>query len=108
MLYKIVVKLFCIYVYYYFCSLWDDVVLLAFEKAVYTPLHKGPLFDPNSLDNFHPNSNVPFLEKAIQEVILLQLQKTLEEMDYLDLFQLGFKHVYRIKMALITLLDGIC
>lgn len=108
MLYKIVVKLFCIYVYYYFCSLWDDVFLLAFEKAMYTPLHKGSLLDPNSLDNFHPNSNVSFLEKAIQEVILLQLQKTLEEMDYLDLFQLGFKHVYRIKMALITLSDGIC
>lgn len=55
------------------------------------------------LDNFHPISNLPFLGKVVERVAGCQLQRALAEVDYLNLFQAGFKLGYSMEMALVAL-----
>lgn len=71
-------------------------------------LHKKPSLDSIILDNFCPVSNLPFLGKVVDKVVVKQLQRTLDEADYLDLFQLGFRQQQQQhgrETALIMLLD---
>lgn len=65
------------------------------------PLFKKPLLDPTVLDNFYPVLHLPILGKAVETVVELQLQRIMNEMDYLDPFWSG------TKTALVTLLDDL-
>lgn len=67
-------------------------------------LLKKPSLDLTILDNFHPVSNLSFLEKIVEQVVMQQLQRVLDEANYLDLFQSGFRPGYGTKTALVTLL----
>lgn len=67
-------------------SLWERVVPLAVKEAVELPLLRGPLLYPTSLDNFLPGSNLPFLKRFVEKMVECQLQRTLNEVDYLDPF----------------------
>lgn len=78
-------------------SLREGVVLLALKDAVVHPLQKGPLLDPTSLDCFHPASNLPFLEKVVEMIVSWQMQKILDEANYLDLFSQGSGQVLGLK-----------
>lgn len=51
------------------------------------PFLKELVVQPYFLENFHPVSNLPFVEK----VVVLQLQRALEEVNYLESFQSGFR-----------------
>lgn len=43
------------------------------------------------LDNCQPTSNLLFWGKLIEQMMVSQLQGVLEDIDYLDLFQSGFR-----------------
>lgn len=60
---------------------------------------KGTTVDPIILDNFHLVSKLPFLGKVLEKVAV-QFQRILEEADYLDCFQSGFRSSYGTEMAL--------
>ena len=58
------------------------------------------------MDNYWP-VNVPFLNKVLKWVVSSQLQGILDEMDYLDPFQFGFKPGYGMKLALVAVVDDL-
>uniref|UniRef100_A0A2D4LQ82 Reverse transcriptase domain-containing protein n=1 Tax=Micrurus spixii TaxID=129469 RepID=A0A2D4LQ82_9SAUR len=77
------------------------------KEAVVRPLLKKPSVDPADLNNFHPVSNLPFVGKVVERVVALQLRRSLDEADYLDPFQSGFRPRYSTEMALVALTDDL-
>ena len=62
-------------------SLCSGVVPSQFKQAVVTPMLKKPGLDPNDLTDFRPMSNLPFISKILEKVVLTQLQKYLRNAD---------------------------
>ncbi|KAK3759590.1 hypothetical protein RRG08_065095 [Elysia crispata] len=60
-------------------SLLSGIVPVSFKHAVVLPLLKKPNLSPEELSNFRPVSNLPFLSKILEKVVLLQLKKTLDK-----------------------------
>uniref|UniRef100_A0A8D2LN46 Reverse transcriptase domain-containing protein n=1 Tax=Varanus komodoensis TaxID=61221 RepID=A0A8D2LN46_VARKO len=58
--------------------------------------------------NYRPVANIPFLGKVLERVVAGQLQALLEETDYLDPFQSGFRPGYSTESALVALYDDLC
>ncbi|KAF7238386.1 RNA-directed DNA polymerase from mobile element jockey [Varanus komodoensis] len=53
-------------------------------------------------------ANIQFLGKVLEQVVAGQLQALLDETDYLDPFQSGFRPRYGTESALVTLYDDLC
>ncbi|XP_061453461.1 uncharacterized protein LOC133370741 [Rhineura floridana] len=75
------------------------------KEAVIRPLLKKPSLHPAGPNNFCPVSTLPFLGKVIERVVASQLQVFLDESDYLDPFQSGFRPGHGTETALVALLD---
>ena len=88
-------------------SLREGVLPPALKQAIVRPLLKKPSLDPTNLNNFRPVSNIPFLGKVIERVVATQLQRVLEEADYLDPFQSGFRPGFGTETALVALVDDL-
>uniref|UniRef100_A0A8D2Q9P6 Reverse transcriptase domain-containing protein n=1 Tax=Varanus komodoensis TaxID=61221 RepID=A0A8D2Q9P6_VARKO len=58
--------------------------------------------------NYRPVANIPFLGKVLERVVAGQLQALLDETDYLDPFQSGFRPGYGTESALVALYDDLC
>lgn len=56
---------------------------------------------PSTLNSHCSVSNLPFLGKVIEKAVGHPLQTVLEEMDYLDLFLLGFRPGYSMETVLV-------
>ena len=59
------------------------------------------------LNNYHPGSNIPFLRKVLEQIMASQFQGFLDEPDYLDPFQSGFRPGYGTETALVALEDDL-
>lgn len=70
------------------------------------PLCKRGLLDLKILDNFCPIFNLPFLGRVVKRVVSIQLQRALDEADYPDPFQFGFRSGYSTE-TLITLVNDL-
>lgn len=69
-----------------------DVSRILKEALIHSPIKKKKTsLDPNCLDNFHLVCHLPFLGKMVEKVVAWQLQRILDEMDYLEPFQSGFR-----------------
>ncbi|KAF7249116.1 N-acetyltransferase 9, partial [Varanus komodoensis] len=64
--------------------------------------------DPGIAANYRPVANIPFLGKVLERVVAGQLQALLDETDYLDPFQSGFRPGYGTESALVALYDDLC
>ena len=53
-------------------SLSSGLFPQVFKSAVIFPLLKKPSLDPNELNNFRPISNLPFISKIIEKLVLVQ------------------------------------
>lgn len=62
---------------------------------------------PFPVGDYQPISNLPFLAKVVEKGIGQQLQRFLEEMDYLGLFQCGFRPQYNRESACVMLADDL-
>ena len=58
-------------------SLSTGIVPPQFKQAIVTPLLKKPGLDTNDMKNFRPDSNLSFLSKILEKVVLIQLKKHL-------------------------------
>ena len=58
--------------------------------------------------NYQPVVNLPYLGKVLERVVAGQLQALLDETDFLDPFQLGFRLGFGMETALVTLYDDLC
>ena len=56
-------------------SLSTGTVLMQFKHAVVVPLLEKPGLDANDLKHFRPVSNLPFISKVLEKIVLRQLQK---------------------------------
>lgn len=59
------------------------------------------------LDNYHPISNLLFLEILTKKMVSLQLQKNLEDAYYLDVFQSDFRLGFSIETTLVSVIDDL-
>ena len=57
-------------------SLSCGVVPQCFKHALVKPLLKKAILDPNCLSNYRPVSNLPFLSKVLERIVLEQFCST--------------------------------
>ncbi|XP_053112164.1 uncharacterized protein LOC128327386 [Hemicordylus capensis] len=77
------------------------------KEAMLRPFVKKPSLDPSNLHNYRVVSNLLFLGKVIERVVISQLQKVLDDTDYLDPSQSGFHPGYGTETALVFLVDDL-
>ena len=58
-----------------YVSLSKGTVSKRFKQAVVIPLLKKPGLETNDLKHFRPVSNLPFISKVLEKIVLRQLQK---------------------------------
>ena len=73
------------------------MVPASLKEAVIRPHLKKPNLDVN---NYRPVANIPFLGKVLEWVVAGQFQELLNEMDYLNPFQSGFRPGFGMGTAL--------
>ena len=59
------------------------------------------------MKNFIPVSNLPFISKIIEKVVLTQLQKHLSEKDLLETRQSAYRKKHSTETALLSVVDGL-
>ncbi|KAF7245842.1 RNA-directed DNA polymerase from mobile element jockey [Varanus komodoensis] len=89
-------------------SLRDGQVPAPLKEAVVRPVLKKASLNPEVVANYRPVANIPFLGKVLERVVAGQFQAFLDETDYLDPFQSGFRPGYSTESALVTLYDDLC
>ena len=57
--------------------------------------------------NFRPVSNLPFISKILEKVVLTQLQKHLSENDLLEIRQSAYRKKHSTETALLSVVDGL-
>ena len=83
-------------------SIRKGIVPELFQQALVFPTIKNPYGDRDSLSNYRPVSNLPFVSKVLEKVVLDQLNQALDENDLLNSHQSG----YRVGHSCETLLMG--
>ena len=71
-------------------SLTTGIVPRDLKTAVVKPLLKKPSLDKNLLKNYRPISNLPFLSKILQKVVLCTLFSDLQENNRINSFQSAY------------------
>ena len=71
-------------------SLSCGVVPQYFKHALVKPLLKKAYLDPNCQSNYHPVSNLPFLSKVLERIVLKQFLQHLESHSLLEPFQSAY------------------
>ncbi|KAF7248856.1 hypothetical protein EYD10_05421, partial [Varanus komodoensis] len=89
-------------------SLREGRVPAPLKEAVVRPVLKKASLDPEMATNYRPVANIPFLGKVLERVVAGQLQALLDETDYLDPLQSGFRPGYGTESALVALYDDLC
>jgi len=88
-------------------SLHTGVFTSQFKRAVLTPLLKKTGLDPNELKNFRPVSNLPFISKILEKVVLNQLQQHLSQNSLLEDNQSGNRKGHSTETAVLSVMEGL-
>ena len=76
-------------------------------KAIVTPLLKKPGLDINDMKNFRPVSNLSFLSKILEKVVLIQLKKHLSCNNLFEIFQSAYRQNHSTETAVLSVLHGL-
>ena len=87
-------------------SLISGVVPQCFKHALIKPLKKSNL-DPELLKNYHPVSNLLFLSKVLERVVLTQLMTHLETHNLLEMFQSAYRKCHSTETALLHVVNDL-
>ena len=88
-------------------SLTDGSVPAELKHALVTPLLKKPGLDIESLKNYRPISNLPFIAKLLERVVLKQLNNHIEKNGLLDVFQSAYKKHHSTETALLHVVNNL-
>ena len=86
-------------------SLASGVVPMTFKKAVVIPLLKKHNLDKNILKNYRPVSNLPFISKILERVVLNQCQIHLSENNLFEIHQSAYRKNHSTETALLSVVD---
>uniref|UniRef100_A0A8C6KAZ9 Reverse transcriptase domain-containing protein n=1 Tax=Nothobranchius furzeri TaxID=105023 RepID=A0A8C6KAZ9_NOTFU len=87
------------------CSLQTGVFPAAFKRAVVRPLLKKSNLDFNDLNNYRPDSNLPFLSKILEKLVLIQLNDFINTHNVLEKFQSGFRVNHSTETTLLNIFN---
>ena len=88
-------------------SLASGLVPPDFKPAIVKPLLKKPSFDKNVLKNYHRISNLPFLSKILEKVVLHQLLAHLQENNLCNPFQSACRTIHSTETALLCSVNNL-
>ena len=88
-------------------SLQSGVVPSLFKSAIVKPLLKKPTLDQNNLKNYRPVSNLMFLSKVLEKVVLQQLFSYLNAHDLIPHTQSAYRPNHCTESALIKVTSDI-
>ena len=88
-------------------SLKTGTVPSSFKEANVTPLIKKANLDVNVLNNFRPVSNLPFISKVLEKVVLQQLMDHFAKNDLLEPFQSAYRSHHSTETALLYVMNDL-
>ena len=88
-------------------SLTTGVVPKSFKHALVKPLIKKPNMDPECLKNYRPVSNLPFLSKVLERIVLEYILAHLEKHNLIENFQSAYRKCRSTETALVRVLNDL-
>ena len=88
-------------------SLISGVVPQCFKHALVKPLLKKSNLDPELLKNYRQVSNLPFLSKVLERVVLTQLMTHLETRNLHEPFQSAYRKCHSTETALLRVVNDL-
>ena len=88
-------------------SLSSGIVPTDFKTALVKPLLKKSSLDPNVLNNYRPISNLPFLSKILEKLVLHQLILHLDSNQLLSPHQSAYRHGHSTETVVLRILNDI-
>ena len=88
-------------------SLQSGIVPTAFKKAIVKPLIKKSGLDPETLSNYRPVSNLPFLSKILEKAVAEQLVAHLDANNLQVKFQSAYRCAHSTETALLRVLNDL-
>ena len=84
------------------CSVPDSM-----KKAIVKPLLKKPSLDPNVLKNFRPVSNLTFVSKLLEKIVLSQILSHLDQNGLWHIFQSAYRPCHSVETALLRVTNDL-
>jgi len=88
-------------------SLISGTVPNCLKQAIVRPLLKKPGLDTNELSNYRPVSNLPFIGKLLEKVVLSQIHNYLSQYDLYTKFQSAYRQYHSTETALLRVHNDI-
>ena len=86
-------------------SLSTGTVPKQFKQAVVISLLKKPGLDTNDLKHFRPVSNLPFISKVLEKIVMRPHQKHLSYNSFLEVHQSAYRKDHSTETAVLSVLD---
>ena len=84
-------------------SLSEGTVPSCFKVASVSPLLKKPGLDLDDIKNYRPVSNLPFLSKVLEKIVLSQLKYHLSKNELFEPFQFAYRENHSTETALLRI-----